>query len=66
MTDKEREIKIQRCASGIEAAMHDYEQSGYFHDRGRADGYRIEMEALIKGRGADRVAAMEQALGLAA
>lgn len=52
MTDKDREMKIQRAASGIEAAMHEWEQSGCFAARGRADRYRLEMEALINGRGA--------------
>lgn len=65
MTDQEREIKIKRAASGVEAAMHEWEQSGCFSARGRADRYRIEMEALIKGRSDGAVAGMEEALGLA-
>lgn len=64
VTDTEREIKIQRAASGIEAAMHCWEQSGNFADRGRADRYRLEMEDLIRGRGPDQVARMEAQRGL--
>lgn len=66
MTDQEREIKIKRAASGLEAAMHEWEQAGCFAARGRADSYRLAMEALIKGRSAGAVANMEDALGLAA
>lgn len=64
MTDNEREMKIQCAASGIEAAMDAWEQSGNFADRGRADGYRLIMEVLIRERSAEKVASMESELGL--
>lgn len=64
MTDTERERKIQQAASGIEAAMYEWDQFGFFSARGRSDSYRLEMENLIRGRSAEKVGAMEDELGL--
>jgi hypothetical protein len=48
----------------MEAAMARYEAHGDLSDRGEADRYRIEMEALIKGRSAAQVVQMEVERGL--
>ena len=64
--DKLREKHITALGLLVEGAMSRWEQSGCFHARGQADGYRVSMEALIRGRSAAQVARMEAVLGLAA
>lgn len=66
MTDQQREKNIASLSTLIEGAMARYEASGNFHDRGQADGYRITRDSLIRGRSAEQVASMQEALGLAA
>jgi hypothetical protein len=48
--DKKREIHIASLSQLVEGAMARWEVSGCFHARGQADGYRIAMEELIRGR----------------
>ena len=64
MSESEREEQIRCCGRLMEAAMARYEASGDLSDRGEADRYRMEMEALIKGRSAAQVAQMEAERGL--
>jgi hypothetical protein len=58
MTDQYRETKIKRDASGIEADIHEWDQSGCFASRGRADSYRLEMERLINNRSPEQLSSM--------
>ena len=64
--DKQREKSITDLGLLLEGAMSRWEVFGCFHARGQADGYRLVMEALIRGRSAGQIERMEQALGLAA
>ena len=64
MSESEREEQIRCCGRLMEAAMARYEVHGDLSDRGEADRYRIEMEALIKGRSAAQVVQMEVERGL--
>ena len=41
--------------------MGRYEATGCFHARGQADGYRIAMEQLIRGRSAAQAQTLEDA-----
>ena len=64
--DQQREKSITDLGLLVEGAMSRWEALGCFHARGQADGYRLAMEALIRGRSACQIERMEQALGLAA
>lgn len=64
MTDQQREKSITDLGLLVEGAMTRWEASGCFAARGQADGYRIAMEALIRGRSAAQVACMEFERGL--
>lgn len=66
VSDQQREKSIADLALLVEGAMSRWEATGCFSARGQADGYRIAMEALIRGRSPEQVARMEEALGLAA
>jgi hypothetical protein len=66
MSESEREEQIRCCGRLMEAAMARYEASNDLSDRGEADRYRLEMEALIKGRSRVKVFLMEAERGLAA
>lgn len=65
MSDAERESEIARHGRGMIAAYARYEASSCFTDVGQAHFHRMRMYALIRGRSAGQVAAMEQARGLA-
>ena len=64
MSPQELELHIQHCGKLMQAAMADYEASGCFSDRGEADAWRLRMEAAIKARTPETVAAMETERGL--
>lgn len=65
MTDNERELHIKSCGRLMEQAMGNYEASGSFHDIADAHAWRMAMEAAIKARTPQKVARMEEQLGLA-
>lgn len=64
--DQQREKQITAHAALVEGAMARWEATGCSHARGQAEGYWVAMEELIRGRSAEQVARMEEALGLAA
>lgn len=63
--DAARERAIVFAGQQLIAWMGEWERSGDFAHRGAADFWRIRQEALIHGRSAGQVAAMERARGLA-
>lgn len=65
MEPLELESHIKHCGQQMESAMARYEASGCFSDRGEADAWRRRMEAVIKSRAPETVAAMEAERGLA-
>ena len=64
LSDDEREAAIQRAGKFIESSMAEWDESGCFAARGRAERARMLMEALIRGRSPERVAQMERERGL--
>ena len=65
MTDSERELHIKSCGQPMEQAMGNSEAPGSFHDIADAHAWRMAMEAAIKARTPQKVARMEEQLGLA-
>ena len=59
--DQQRETHIAALGLLVEGAMGRYEATGCFHARGQADGYRIAMEQLIRGRSAAQAQTLEVA-----
>lgn len=58
--DQQREKHISDLALLVEGAMSRYEATGCFHARGQAEGYRIAMEALIRGRSAAQAQTLDK------
>jgi hypothetical protein len=64
LTDEEREQAIQRARAAMEAAYAEWEASGCFSARGRAQRLQNIMADLIRGRSAGQVERMERERGL--
>ena len=58
MTDEQREKSIADLAILIDGATQRWDKDGCFHAKGQADGYRVHMDQLIKGRSPEKAARM--------
>lgn len=62
--DEQREELIRKAGAAMKSAYREWEVSGCFDARGRADAERMRMESLIRGRSAAMVRRLEAERGL--